>query len=113
MSNRIRCLSLLMAAVLLGLSGAGCTKELRKTRHLSRGDREFKAQRYDQAEIEYIKVLQVAPQNPDAIRQLAFIYQEEGRLIRARYFLLKAAGLQPDNVEVRTKLAVNCMGLSD
>src|SRR5690349_3055791 len=105
MSNPIRYLSLVMAAIILGLSGTGCTKELRKTRHLSRGDRELKAQRYDQAEIEYLKVLQVAPQNPEAIRQLGLIYQEEGRFIRARFFLSKASALQPDNVEVRTKLA--------
>ncbi len=83
-------LQLCLALVLL-VAGAGCTKEARKSRHLARGDRDFQAQRYDQAEIEYLKVLQVAPSNLQAIRRLGVIYQDEGKLLRAYSFLFRSS----------------------
>jgi tetratricopeptide (TPR) repeat protein len=104
---------LVLIACVCGLMGTGCTKGMRKARHISKGEREFKAQRYDQAELEYLNVLRLAPMNPTAVRQLGLIYQEEGRLARAHAFLIKAADLEPENLEVRDKLALNCLSLGD
>ena len=60
-SNRY--LPWLLAVALTGLAGAGCTKALRRARHLSRGDKEFQAQHYDHHRgIEYLNVLKVSPE---------------------------------------------------
>ncbi len=113
MLNSNRWLPLLLMSALLALSGAGCTKEIRKSRHLSRGNSSYQAQKYDEAEIEYLKVLQVAPQNPEAVRQLAFIYSDEGKLLRSYAYLTKAAQLDPDNAQIHLKLAMAALSLGD
>ncbi len=92
--------------------GAGCTKELRKARHISKGEREFGSTTI-KPKIEYMNVLRLAPMNPTAVRQLGLIYQEEGKLARAHAFLSKAVGFEPENLEVRNKLALNCLSLGD
>ena len=110
-SNRY--LPWLLAVALTGLAGAGCTKALRRARHLSRGDKEFQAQHYDQAEIEYLNVLKVSPGDPVAVRQLGIIYQEEGRVARAQQYLRRACELEPGNIEAHTKRALNALSLGD
>jgi tetratricopeptide (TPR) repeat protein len=108
-----RYLTALVALALVTLAGGGCTKEMRKNRHLSRGNGDFELRRYDQAEIEYLKVLQVAPLYPVAIRQLGIIYLEQGKLPRAHAFLLKAAELEPQNIETHLKLSMSYLSLRD
>src|SRR6266576_452992 len=88
------------------LAGGGCTKEARKKRYLERADRDFKAEQYAKAEIEYLNALKVAPLNPVAIRQLGFIYHDQGRLPLAFAYLKKAAELEPDNPDVRARLGL-------
>jgi tetratricopeptide (TPR) repeat protein len=98
---------------LLGLVGSGCTKGFRVTRHLSRGSRAFQAQNYDQAEIEYLKVLQLTPLHAEALRALGIIYQEQGKLIHANAFLTKAIKSDPEDPEIRLKLALNEIALGE
>jgi tetratricopeptide (TPR) repeat protein len=95
-----------LALALLGTVGAGCVKQAKASRHLARGNRYSKAERYDKAEIEYLLVLRSAPQHPTVIRQLGFLYYEEGRLPQAFSFLRKAAELVPDDPEVQLKLGL-------
>jgi len=90
--------------VLLGLSG--CSKQAKVSRYLARADRDFQAERYDKAEIEYLSVLKSVGQNPVAIRQLGFVYYAEGRLPQALGYLQKAAELEPANLDVRVKLGL-------
>jgi tetratricopeptide (TPR) repeat protein len=113
MPSSARFPSTLLALILVILTGSGCTKELRKNQHLARGNSEFRALHYDLAEIEYLKVLQVSSLDPVAIRQLGLIYQDEGRLPRAHPFLLKASQLESGNIEVLSKLSLNCLALGD
>jgi len=96
-------LPVLLALALAGFAGSGCTKEILKNRHLSRGNSDFQAQKFDEAEIEYKKVRQVAPGNSEAIRQLGLLYAEQGRLIDAYGYLGKAAELEPGNPTVHLK----------
>jgi len=86
--------------------GAGCSKQARISRHLARANRDFQAEKYDPAEIEYLIVLRAAPQNPAAIRQLGLLYYTEGRLPQAFVFLQKAAELEPANLGVRLKMGL-------
>jgi len=111
MINLRRMMPVLLVLALIGLGGAGCTKEARKNRYLARGNRDFAAQQYAKAEIEYQKALQVAPLNPVAVRQLGFIYHEQGRIARAYAWLHRAAELEPDNAEVQLKLGMTDLGL--
>lgn len=113
MLNPTRWFPVLFLSALLAVSGAGCTKEIRKNRHLARANASYQAQKYDEAEIEYLKVLQVAPENSEAIRQLGFIYSDEGKLIRAYTFLTRAAQLEPNNAQVHLKLALAALALGD
>lgn len=113
MPNRSQPITILFALMMVLLAGAGCTRDLRKNRHLARGKSDFEAQRFDRAEIEYLKVLQAAPMNPAAVRQLALIYQLEGQAFRAHAYLLKAVELEPNNLEVHLKLSLSCLALRD
>ena len=63
----------LLVAVLIALSGTGCTKEMRKNRYLARANSDFQSGQYDKAEVEYLNVLRVAPRNPVALARLGFI----------------------------------------
>src|ERR1039457_3076981 len=85
---------------------AGCTKGARKDRCLARGDRDFGAESYDEAEIEYRKALQLVPFDPTAVRQLGYLYFNEGRLPLAYVYLRKAAELRPEDNDVRVKLGM-------
>jgi len=85
-------------------AGAGCTKQARMNRNLARADRDFQAEKYDRAELEYLNVLRNPKLNSAAVRQLGLLYYAEGRLPRAISFLRKAAELEPANLEVRLKL---------
>lgn len=99
-----RYLPAILVCALLVATGAGCTKQLKRSRHLSKGNRAFQAQQYDQAEIEYLNVLKVAPEDPVAISRLATIYSEEGRVGRAFPFLMKACELVTNDMELHLKL---------
>jgi tetratricopeptide (TPR) repeat protein len=77
-------------------------------RLLARADADFQAQRYDQAEIEYLNAIRVAPQNPIAIGRLGLIFFQQGRMPQAYGALNQAVMLDPENVEYRAKL---CMTL--
>jgi tetratricopeptide (TPR) repeat protein len=95
---------LLALTVCAGL-GAGCTKASRAKSLLASADRDFQAQRYEAAEVEYDAVRHLAPLNPIAIRQLGLIYAEEGRLSLAYGFLSKSHQLDAGNPAVQFKLA--------
>jgi tetratricopeptide (TPR) repeat protein len=99
-------LFLLFALALVMAGGAGCSKQARISRRLARANRDFQAEQYDKAEIEYLTVRQAAPQNPAVIRQLGLLYYAEGRLPQAFAFLRKAAELEPANLDVRLKLGL-------
>ena len=85
---------------------AGCSKEARKDRSLARGDRGFEAEKYDEAEVEYRNALQLVPFDPTALRQLGFLYFNEGRLALAYVYLHKAAELRPESNDIRLKLGM-------
>lgn len=93
-------------AAAFAIASTGCFFKGAKARHLERGDKYYAAGKFDEAEIEYRNVLKVDPFNPAVIGKLGILYYEQGRLTRIFPFLAKARELQPDNLEVRTKLAM-------
>jgi tetratricopeptide (TPR) repeat protein len=95
--------------VLLLFSATGCSK-LRTSRHLSRAATYYAAGQYPSAELEYLNVLRLQPDNPVAVGRLGMIYLQQGRAERAYSLLVKARDLGPENLEVRMNLALYDLG---
>ena len=95
-----------VSLALISLFCCSCSPEAKKASHLKKADENFAARHYDDAEIEYLNVLQIEPLNPSAISHLALIYFDQGRMGRVVPTLLKAKELQPDNLDVRLKLGM-------
>jgi tetratricopeptide (TPR) repeat protein len=97
--------NLISALLLAALFLAGCSAEGRKVRFLADADRYFADQDYPHAEVEYLNVLKLEPRHARAIAQLGIIYSDGGRLGRGVAYLMEAHQLDPENLEVRIKLA--------
>lgn len=97
-------ISLLMVAMVAAI--VGCSKDAKIARYRERANKHYAAGQYAEAEVEYLNLLRSFPQDKVAIRQLGFIFFEEGRLPQALQFLTKAHELEPDNIETSTRLAV-------
>lgn len=91
---------------LVPLLSTSCSRQSNKERALNLANTYFASGELDKAEIEYLNTLRNDPANVRAIAQLGLIYAEQGRIGQAPAYLLKARALQPENIEVRAKLAV-------
>ncbi|HEY2573890.1 MAG TPA: tetratricopeptide repeat protein, partial [Verrucomicrobiaceae bacterium] len=100
----VKCLVpfLLMAAM------ASCSREAKKAGYLARAQEYYSAGELEKAKIEYLNVLRLDPNAAVAYQQIGFIWSEEGAAFLAMQYLRKASELSPDNLEIRTKLALNC-----
>src|SRR5438046_9608639 len=96
----------LTAILALVLVNCSCTSEIRKSRYLARAEHYFKAGEYDQAKIEYLKVLQIDSGNAAAYARCGVMWADEGAPLRAAAFLLKARELAPKDLDNRYKLAL-------
>jgi len=84
---------------------AGCSKTApNKDQILSRANEHFAANEYAKAEADYRSVLRLDQANRVAVRQLGFIYFDQGEMPQAYAALRRAADLEPDNLDVKTKL---------
>ena len=99
---KLRHISLILVATAALL--AGCSKEAKIARYRERANKDFAAGNYAQAEVEYMNLLRSNPHDSAAIRQLGFVFFEQGRLPEAMQFLIKAHELEPDNLETSSKL---------
>ena len=91
--------------IALVLSGCSRSPEAKKARYLERGDRYFKQEQYREAILEYRNALRIDQKNPIATRQIGFAHYQLGQLGLAFRFLQAAQELEPDNADVRLKLA--------
>jgi len=112
MQNKRQNLYVLSVALLIAMAGTSCSREAKKSRHLNRANGYFQAEQYEKAEIEYLNVLRLDPQNPVAGARLGMICFEQGRLQAAYSLLRKAEQSQPDNLEVRLKLGLTYFNLT-
>ena len=113
LKNLIRSVPLIVVATLAALVSTSCTRHARATRHLEQANRYFDSGQYDQAEVEYLNVLQLDRQNPDAIGRLGILFQAEGRVGRSIVYLVKGRELQPENLDVRLKLGLAYLAVGD
>src|ERR1041384_549928 len=108
--------SLFMASITVLVAAtlsSGCSREARKERHAKRGDAYFEKQEYSKAEVEYMIALKNAPRDPDLVRKIGSVYQEQGRAMPAARALTMAKELRTNDVEVRFRLANIWFGLRD
>ena len=96
----------LLAQLVLVMFTCSCTSEMKKSRYLARAERYFQAGQYDQAKIEYLKVLRVDSGNAVAYARCGAMWADEGAPLRAAVFLLKARELAPEDLDNRSKLAM-------
>jgi tetratricopeptide (TPR) repeat protein len=97
-------LLLMLFAVLLVIAGVGCSRA-KKSHFLTQADRWFASGQFDKAEIEYLNVIRVDPQNAQAIGRLGVIYFDEGRFQKAAPYLYKGSQLDTNNPDLHLKLA--------
>src|SRR5262249_12149940 len=71
---------------------------------LSRAEAAFAAGQWDKAEMDYRKVLSLAPDDQAALRQLGIIYVDQGQIVQAYPLFKKFVDLQPDDPEAQLKL---------
>jgi tetratricopeptide (TPR) repeat protein len=84
---------------------SGCSREAKRNRYLAEGAKDFQSGAYDEARIDYMKVLQIDPTNATAFARLGQIWWEDGAALRAGAPLKKAAELAPTDAENRLRLA--------
>src|SRR6187551_1123184 len=91
---------------LLVVLGAGCAKKTEKRDSLlAAANTHYLAGDYNKAEVEYLNALKVEPLNPTAIGRLALIYTNQGKISIAITYLRKAIELNPEDLDVRIKIA--------
>ncbi len=93
--------------LMIALVLAGCSRspEAKKARYLERGNRYFKQEQYREAILEYRNVLRIDQKEPAATRQLGLAYYQLGQYGLSFRYLTQAQQLDPENTDVRLKLA--------
>jgi tetratricopeptide (TPR) repeat protein len=76
-------------------------------------DHDYQTGNYDKAKIEYLNVLRLDRTNRRAIKQLGIIYFDGGAPVRAFPFLKAARDLDPNDFDIRAKLASSFLTLGD
>jgi len=98
----MRTLAVLAAALLI----AACQSQAEKRdAHAAAAARFFAAERWDEAKIEYMNLLQLDPQNAEAHYNLAEIYWKQGEGAEALVQYRDAVRLAPTNADYRLRLA--------
>ena len=83
----------------------GCSKTAKRDSLLAAANTHYLAGDYDKAEVEYLNALKTEALNPTAVSRLALIYTTQGRIATAILYLRKAIELNPEDLDVRIKLA--------
>jgi tetratricopeptide (TPR) repeat protein len=104
MKKNFKLWPVIVALVIAGIAGTGCTAKVKKAYHERKAQKYFAAGDLDRAEIEYLNVLKNDRENVAAVTRLGGIYYDQGRLQRAAYFLGRASTLATNDTEVRLKL---------
>ena len=93
-----------LTALVVILCTTGC-EERRKAGHLERGEEYFAAGQYQEALIEFLNVLQIEADNPQAIDRIGAALHETGQYGAAFSYLQRSVERDPSNIEARAHLA--------
>jgi len=87
------------------LSAVACSNESKIQRHMARGNEFLAEEKTQEAIIEFLNVVQINPDHPEANRALALALFDSGQYAPAFRYLQRAAQFESDNHEVRVRLA--------
>jgi tetratricopeptide (TPR) repeat protein len=90
-----------------------CSSESRAQRHLERGNELFERGDFEAARLEYLNVIRLRPTDAVAIRRVGTILQEQGAALLAVPYILRAAELEPGDVDLRVRAATASMSAGD
>lgn len=96
-------LSCVILAV-LALLGTGCSPEGKKNSLRKAADAHYETGAFDAAEVEYLNLLKLDPQNGHAVGRLGLIYTAQGRTSRAIPHLMRGYEMQPNDLDIRLKV---------
>lgn len=96
---------ILLLALFLFLGVTGCSRQSKINGALAQGKKYQAAGQFEKAKITYLAVLRLDGKNSDAIKQLGYIYWQEGVALEAVRYLLKAKELFPADNQVSEDLA--------
>jgi len=88
--------SFLLLSLWIGLGLSGCATQ--DTELSNKGFREISQKNFEQAEVSLEKALAINPDNPYALLNMGVVYQETGRLDKARQMYEKLIALQPKDI---------------
>src|SRR5687767_11847469 len=97
--------------LLLVFSAGGCSKSSKLARHVSRADAAWQKGDLETARVEYLNVLQLSPNQPEALVRLGQMSFERGEILRAAQLLARAREIQPTNIMARLKLGTILTGI--
>lgn len=89
---------------MLALLAGGCSPEAKKARLVENADRHYAAGDYDRAEVEYLNLMRLDPQNGHTIGRLGLIYTAQGRTGRAIAYITRGRELLPNDLDVRLRM---------
>lgn len=95
------------------LAAAGCSPQAKTARHLARAGHFVQGEKYREAALEYLNVLQTEPTNRVAVRGMGLTLYQMGEFRAAVPYLQKAEDLNPADVDVRLKLGALYLGMGD
>ncbi len=95
---------LLLVIALPAIFGGGCSRKAKMAQYLQRAEQDFASGEYDEAEVEYFKVLRIDRENPKALGRLGTIYFQQERLQKAFPFLLASSQLATNDLDIRVML---------
>ena len=95
----------LIIALAFLLTSSACSTEAQKKRHLERGEEYFGEEQYQEAIIEFLNVIQLDENDRVANQRLGLALYNTGQLGPAFRYLQRAAELNPNDTEVRVRLA--------
>lgn len=105
---------LMTAIMAIGvLAAAGCSPQAKTARHLARANHYVQEEKYRNAVIEYMNVLQAEPTNRVAVRGMGLSLYQMGEVRGAITYLQKAEDLDPNDAEVRLKLGTLFLVMGD
>ena len=95
----------LVVSLVILISSSACSTDAKKALHLKNGEEYLAEGKQREAIIEFLNVIQLDENDPVATQRLAVTLYETGQLGPAFRYLQRAAELDPNDTDVRVKLA--------
>lgn len=93
------------------VAGSGCSREAKSARALKRANHYFQQGKLAEAKIEYANVLELDPENSEALKRMGLAWSNEGAPLRALPYLVRASRKTPSDAELRLRVASSYLAI--